>query len=188
MGTAQQRTAEYPPAVIGARWIPLTRGLFALVDGRDYAALVQHNWTAARGSSKAKTDLFYAVRTAESRIAARAAGRARPHRVKMHREILGVSDALDVDHENGNGLDNRRHNLRPATRAQNIQNSKKRKDNTSGYRGVWWCSSSKRWRVDVVANGVRHRRNGFTTREKAMKVAQQIRQAVHSKFYNERSI
>lgn len=58
--------------------------------------------------------------------------------VKMHRVILGLTpgDGLMVDHINGNKLDNRKGNLRIVTNGQNIMNSKLRKDNTSGQKGV----------------------------------------------------
>lgn len=74
-----------------------------------------------------------------------------------HLMILPRREGLLVDHANMNTLDNRRANLRYATKAQNVQNGSTRADNTSGYRGVSWEASSKRWVSYVNANGVRHR-------------------------------
>lgn len=57
----------------------------------------------------------------------------------MHRLILGLvpGDGLVVDHRNGNGLDNRRCNIRTATRSNNQHNQRLgRANNTSGYKGV----------------------------------------------------
>ncbi len=57
--------------------------------------------------------------------------------VRLHRFILGVKDPkILIDHINGDGLDNRKANLRVATASQNHANAGKRKHNTSGFKGV----------------------------------------------------
>lgn len=70
--------------------------------------------------------------------------------VFLHREILGLPRSYDgrilADHINGNTLDNRRSNLRIADLSVNGHNSKLRKDNTSGYRGVVWHRQQNKWR------------------------------------------
>lgn len=71
----------------------------------------------------------------------------------LHRVILSPSDDTDVDHRNGNGLDNRRSNLRVCTESQDLGNSKLRKDNTSGYKGVHFFHG--RWRARIAINGKR---------------------------------
>lgn len=58
-----------------------------------------------------------------------------------------------VDHINGDGLDNRRANLRPATASQNNANKKISRRNTSGYKGVAWHAASGRWRAYLGVNG-----------------------------------
>lgn len=63
----------------------------------------------------------------------------------LHREILKPLATMQVDHINGNGLDNRKNNLREATSRQNKQNMKKIKRNTSGYKGVTWCKDRGKW-------------------------------------------
>jgi hypothetical protein len=60
----------------------------------------------------------------------------------MHRLILGIPNS-EVDHVNGNPLDNRRVNLRLATRAQNSANTRSRKNTTSKYKGVYWIDLRK---------------------------------------------
>tara|TARA_R100000995_G_scaffold71191_1_gene39828 strand:+ start:267 stop:914 length:648 start_codon:yes stop_codon:yes gene_type:complete len=57
----------------------------------------------------------------------------------VHRLIMGFPEGMDVDHINGNGLDNRRENLRVCTRSQNAMNKKLRSDSTTGYKGVYKC-------------------------------------------------
>jgi hypothetical protein len=54
-----------------------------------------------------------------------------------------------LDHINGDPLDNRIENLRPATHSQNLYNSKLRKDNTSGVKGVSWHKQSQKWMVRI---------------------------------------
>lgn len=67
----------------------------------------------------------------------------------MHRDILKTN--LDVDHKNRDGLDNRRSNLRKATRQQNSANSiKKHFGKDSKFKGV--CRSRDHWRAQIVVN------------------------------------
>jgi hypothetical protein len=67
--------------------------------------------------------------------------------VSMHREILGLGPGQpEVDHRNGNGLDNRRGNLRLATVQQNRFNCTRLKRNgSSEYRGVSWNKDARKW-------------------------------------------
>jgi hypothetical protein len=69
----------------------------------------------------------------------------------MHRLILGLGPkGPPVDHRNGNGLDNRRENIRIATVAQNRQNSRKTRSNTSSqYKGVYWNETHQSWRTHI---------------------------------------
>lgn len=70
----------------------------------------------------------------------------------MHRLIAGETNK-QVDHEDNNGLNNRRSNLRPATRSQNQQNQKKvNSSNTSGITGVVWNKQLKKWQVQLKKN------------------------------------
>src|SRR5438045_7498152 len=66
--------------------------------------------------------------------------------VFMHRFILPVTDSdLVVDHKDGNGLNNRRDNLQRITQSQNQQRQHIGYSNVSGYKGVAWQKSRKRW-------------------------------------------
>lgn len=106
------------------REIPLTRGYVALVDAADYEWLASFKWCA---SVSKRSALVYAVRGV--------GGRAKPRLLGMHRMILGDPDGSLVDHANGNTLDNRRCNLRLATRGQNNAN-RRSAGCAAGYRGV----------------------------------------------------
>lgn len=126
--------------------IPLTRDKHALVDDEDYERLSKFSWHA----QMARGGLYeYAVRSY------RYAGEWRTR--MMHWDILGVKW---VDHINGNGLDNRRSNLRKATRSQNHANSRKwgsgnNRRTTSRYKGVMWDKREGRWRAAITVQGRR---------------------------------
>lgn len=72
--------------------------------------------------------------------------------VLMHRIILDAPEHMVVDHIDGNGLDNRRSNLRLVTLAGNGQNMRLKRNNTSGYRGVSWHSLTQKWKAQVMVN------------------------------------
>lgn len=57
-----------------------------------------------------------------------------------------------IDHINGNGYDNRWINLREATTLENLFNSRKRSDNTSGIKGVYWAALTKRWVANICSS------------------------------------
>jgi HNH endonuclease/AP2 domain len=74
----------------------------------------------------------------------------------LHRlvaEAAGMDISQAIDHINGNKLDNRRENLRPATCTQNNRNVCKRKDNTSGYKGVSWNNRRQKWEAYISVDG-----------------------------------
>lgn len=109
--------------------IPLSRGLFALVDGKDYERLAKYKWHA---NKIGKT--YYAFN-----------GRGRKQ-VSMHRLILGLTkgDGKLTDHQNHCGLDNRKCNIRICTHSENQHNLKSRKG-SSKYKGVCWYKRRKKW-------------------------------------------
>lgn len=74
-------------------------------------------------------------------------------RVHMHALVLPVDPPLTVDHWNLNRLDNRRSNLRPATRAQQQWNRGPTCTNTSGFKGVSWHRLRARWRASIRLDG-----------------------------------
>jgi len=64
--------------------------------------------------------------------------------LSIHRTIMSPPKGMDVDHINGDPLDNRRSNLRICTRSQNSQNKKLRNDSASGYKGVYEIKNPQR--------------------------------------------
>jgi hypothetical protein len=123
------------------RHIPLTRGMFAIVDVEDYVRLSQWNWYAARIR---KTNIFYAAR-----FTSVAEGR---RMIFMHRELV-PSELPETDHRNRNTLDNRKQNLSPCQRGDNQANRGKDKRNTSGYKGVSWSKSNEKWQAQTSVGG-----------------------------------
>lgn len=106
--------------------IALTKGYVALVDESDFDWLSSFKWSACVSRSvDGKKTYVYAARF------------GRP-KVKMHRQIAGFPDGVLVDHRDGNCLNNQRHNIRTATRSQNMQNSEKKRQRgvTSRFKGV----------------------------------------------------
>lgn len=109
--------------------IPLTQGKVALVDDEDYDSLIGFYWQAKRTRNG---KVWYASRTGRADSGTRTTG------ILMHRQILGLTDRKQqVDHENGNGLDNQKDNLRVATCSQNHFNRERYSNNLSGYKGVY---------------------------------------------------
>lgn len=110
--------------------IPLTRDLVALVDEEDYLIVRRFRWHANNCGKS-----IYA-RTNAGGISS----------FYMHIFIMKPHARFDVDHLNGNGLDNRRENLRVASRSQNNQNQINYRENkTSKYKGVSWDARRKKW-------------------------------------------
>jgi hypothetical protein len=127
------------------RLIPLTKGLFAIVSPEDYERLSAYKWHSARHGRT-----IYAQHGTGSEKA----GRRRGYLVMMHRAVMGVEDERVVDHQNHNGLDNRRTNLRIATWEENCWNKRKPiSDSSSQYKGVMWDKRRSTWQVMMGYKG-----------------------------------
>lgn len=141
--------------------IPLTQSKVALVDDADFEWLSQWKWHAARGRCTT-----YAQRTP---LLAEEIDRT----VLMHRAILQAPVGMDVDHIDGNGLNNTRSNLRLVTTAENNRYRRKNAATTSGYKGVSFVKSSKGakkvWGARILIDGVSRWLGLFYTPEDAAK-------------------
>lgn len=125
------------------REIQLTQGKAALVDDEDFEWLNQSKW---RAGLTGKT--FYA----RTHIKKHGGGY---RNVLMHRLIMGNPEGKSIDHIDGDGLNNQRHNLRICSVAQNAHNATRMSTNTSGFKGVFWDRRSQTWRAGVMAYGKR---------------------------------
>lgn len=117
--------------------IQLTQNKIALVDDSDYEILTQFKWCYSPTG--------YAVRGTRSRK------EGWQKLIYMHRAVLETE--ANVDHINGDKLDNRRENLRVATQGQNLMNTAKRSDNISGYKGVSWDKEKRKWVAQIHYQG-----------------------------------
>lgn len=120
--------------------IPLTHGDVTVIDFDD-ADLIHSKWAA--------NYYHYAIRS----------GKAHEHKVIwMHRVILARIIGRDLrddefcDHIDNDPLNNRRSNLRLATSAQNVRNTRAGKNNNSGYKGVHFHKGGKRWRAQITVD------------------------------------
>ena len=111
--------------------IELTQGKVALVDDEDYECLARHEWRTLKNCNR-----YYA---------------ARSRSILMHRVIMNAQKGQEIDHKDGNGLDNRRTNLRFCTRSQNNQNRRKTWG-SSQYKGVSWWKRDNEWEVSIKHN------------------------------------
>lgn len=118
--------------------IPLSRGLFATVDASDFEMLSHFTWCVSGSGG-------YAART--TRVRGKKIG------VAMHRMVALPGPDQDVDHINGDRLDNRRCNLRVCSHAENQRNRRTPSHNTSGFRGVAWHKKDRKWQATA---GDRH--------------------------------
>lgn len=94
-----------------------------------------------------------------------------------------ISVDLQIDHEDGNGLNNKTLNLRTTDYFGNTQNSPIRKDNTSGFKGVCWHKGSQRWLCQIQHN--KQRRRIFShSPEEAYRLGCELRESLHKEFCN----
>lgn len=158
-------------------------GLFALVDDEDYDRLARLKWhvTAHHGNFYATNCEYTGIEHGKQKVI---------HR-KMHREILRLTDSkVKIDHENGNGLDNRKENLRISDNSQNQRNRNRiHKVNTSGFRGVSFFKNgnrAKRWNAQIqyTDNGKSKRKSlgYFLTAEEAARAFDKAAKVIYGNF------
>ena len=117
--------------------VKLTQGRVAVVDDEDFEFVANHVWYSAK--RRTRRENWYAL------------GRLSGKATYMHRLIMGAKAGDEVDHINGDGLDNRRANLRFVTRSQNNIN---RLDvpNVTGHRGVYYHPGKRKYQARVWIN------------------------------------
>lgn len=127
-----------PPVAEGdnVRFIPLTKGKFAIVDADDYEWLAKYKWYTYSDHYT-----FYICRWNSCK------------KISMHRQIMNPPEGLLVDHIDGNGLNNRKSNLRLCTRTQNARNRRPKRNGSSKFKGVYWHIVYRKWAALIRCNG-----------------------------------
>ena len=150
------------PALIGLhetpdiKFIALSDSLVAVIDVGDWAIISPYLWHPKK--TKDFPNLIYAETGIKGKV------------VKMHRLIMNAPIGLEVDHKDNDGLNNRRSNLRLATRSQNMANQRPQKLKRSQYKGVWWrpkAGNTEDWLATIKHHGVRTTLGAFSTEEAA---------------------
>jgi len=106
-------------------------------DEADRPIIDSYTWSLFKPKDRNK---FYAVTCVSKRI------------ILMHR--LLVKSDLQIDHIDGNGLNNQRNNLRPASNSQNAMNKGGGNGTSSGFKGVSWHKKAGKWLVQIIHNGI----------------------------------
>ena len=119
--------------------IPLTQGFVALVDASDYGWLSEMRWYPMKKDT-GDVYAFTHIQVDGKKTSA-----------FMHRMILGAVAGQETDHRNGNGLDNRRENIRLCTHSQNMAN-RTRRWGVSRYLGVSLHKPTRKWIVHIQKN------------------------------------
>lgn len=123
----------------------LTKGYYTKVDPEDYDWLDSFKWYTNDGGNNPYA--YRGIAVPKTR---------KIQQIPMHKQVLDIIQSdLTVDHKNGDTLDNRKNNLRLATRQQQAINRGMRSDNKSGYKGVYWLNYANKWRAQIKHNGKR---------------------------------
>lgn len=150
-------------------YVPLTRGFFAVIDAADIPLVSDRLWAAIERGGKV--------------YAGRSVWRSGTNKCElMHRVIIGAGVGDLVDHRNGDGLLNRRGNLRIASRSQNAMNASAHRDNTSGFKGVHWSKQHGKWKAEICAQGVRKHLGLFDAIEAASEAYRIAADRMHGQF------
>jgi hypothetical protein len=131
--------------------IPLTKGYKALVDKADYERLSQYKWYFCLKAKGDKTGYAIHDFRANPEIIKKYGSR----HISMHRFLLNPKKDRNIDHINGDGLDNQRKNLRVCTQSQNAANMKKRITSTNKYKGIEKSNFAERWFARIRVDGKR---------------------------------
>lgn len=150
----------------------MTQGKVALVSDIDFESLNTHKWLALKSKGT-----FYAARGSKSED-----GLASRRLILMHREILGAMKEPEGDHQDGNGLNNQRENLRPSTTSQNQMNRRKRASGSSKFKGVCWSKFAGRWLSRIKAKEKRIFLGFFDSEEDAARAYDTAAKKYFGKF------
>lgn len=156
-------------------YVTLTKGYEAVIDASDVPLIGKWDWSAIISRRPDGS-----LRAVYARRGVRLNGGN--NAVYMHRVIGGPMGLDETDHKDGDGLNNRRSNLRNVTRTQNSYNGRTRVDNTSGFKGVGWDESNQRWRARIKTGGKEHTLGYFICRAAAAVAYARASSELHGEY------
>ena len=145
--------------------IKLTQGKEAIVDDEDYCWINKFKWYVSKTHTK---DKWYAK------------GQICGLNVQMHRLLLNAPKNMQVDHINGDGLDNRKANIRLCTRSENQHNATKSRTAMSRFKGV--SKANGKWTAQISLKGKSIHLGTFSTEIDAAKEYNSAAILYHGKF------
>lgn len=151
--------------------ISLSGGGVAIVDAGDYNFLMQWKWFYL--------NKLYAARTKFIGIVD---GKAKRMTVKMHNVLMPPAEGYEIDHINGNGLDNRKSNLRICKHQQNMWNRKAVTGSASKYKGVDWYAASGSWRAYIKIDGKQKHLGCYKSEDDAARAYNKAAIELHGEF------
>lgn len=154
-------------------FMSLTQGKVAIIDYEDYKIVTAYKWFAHKRGGK-----YYASTNYKKGNAGRKA-------LHMHRIIIKCPSNLEVDHIDGNTLNNCKDNLRVCTHQENMFNSKLSASNKSGCKGVSFYKKTNKWVAYIHINDKMVHLGYFKTLEEASNKSKIARKRHHKGFYNE---
>lgn len=103
-------------------------------------------------------------------------------RKQLHRVLLSAGLGIEVDHINGDGLDNRSANLRLCNRAQNAKNRRVNSNSKSGIKGVRFDESKRVWEARIRCDGRRISLGRFKNKDQAAEAYRSAAMRLHGAF------
>jgi hypothetical protein len=153
----------------GVAYVPLTKGCEAAIDIADIPRVEAWSWTALEGRH-----------TTYARRAVLVGSGYRT--VYLHCAIWGETLGLEIDHIDGNGLNNQRSNLRLATHSENMRNQRLSRNSSSGLKGASWSKSNQRWQAQITIERKHCHLGFYDTPEEAHEAYARASVELHGQF------
>lgn len=139
---------------------------YVIIDESDYDHLKTFSWTVYKDGKR-----LYVCTKMNGK------------KVKMHRYLLGLTDPnISADHINRNGMDNRRANLRPATKSQNGMNRERQLKKKYKYKGVYWHKNRNKYMASIIFEGKCYYLGYFKKAKDAAKAYNDAAQKYYKEF------
>lgn len=126
--------------------VPVNGDYIVLIDEEDADSVLRLKWEVSKTSRAVGGFVHFAVRS-------RVRVNGRYVRKSLGTFLMNPGPGFEVDHKNGNSLDNRRENLRLATRSQNIANTRKSTSSKSPFKGIYFHKAKQRWHASAKFQG-----------------------------------